>query len=650
MSQQIKRSYEFGPFRIDTVNRLLLRDGEPVPLKAKAVETLLVLVESKGQVLEKDDLMQALWPDSFVEEANLTQNIYMLRKALGDNSYIETVPRRGYRFCAQVRQWEYTAADLVLREQTRTSVIFEEEDEISTDVETGVTSAPATLAETSSLGWGNRIVSRPLVAGLIIIVLATFGTYVWRQNKSAQKGSIASIKSIAVLPFKTLQAASGDEYLGLGMADALITRLSRLGRVIIPPTSAVRKYAELDQPADQAGRELGVDAVLEGTIQRSDNGVRVTVRLMRLADGRTLWADQFDEPLTSVFRLQDSISTRAADVLALKLSGDEEKLLTRNYTSDAEAYQLYLKGRYFWNKRTEQDLKRAIGSFREAIAHDSNYALAYTGLADAYLQLPGYSEAASMEIYPNAKAAAAKALDLDNTLAEAHNSVAGVLSYFEWDWAAAEEEYRRALALDPNYAAAHHRLGVQLAAMGRFDEALFELRRAQELDPLSPITNAILAATYYEARRYDEAIAQLHKTLELDGNFGVAHVGLARTYEAQGLNDEAFKEYLKWRTLAGDSSESLAEMQQAYIAGGLKSFHSRRLKTLLKKAEQTHVRPTEVAAIYARLGEKEQAIRWLERAVSEHEGEVVWLKVLPEYDSLRAEARFTRLLERINLI
>lgn len=650
MSQQIKRSYEFGPFRIDTVNRLLLRDGEPVPLKAKAVETLLVLVEGKGQVLEKDDLMQALWPDSFVEEANLTQNIYMLRKALGDNSYIETMPRRGYRFTAQVRQWDYTASDLVLREQTRTSLIIEEEDEISTEVETGVTRAPATLGDTSHLGLGIRITRETLVAGLVIIALATLGAYVWRQNRSAQNGSIASIKSIAVLPFKTLQVESGDEYLGLGMADALITKLSRLGRVIIPPTSAVRKYAELDQVADQAGRELGVDAVLEGTIQRSDTGVRVTVRLMRLADGRTLWADQFDEPLTSVFKLQDSISARATDVLALKLSGDEEKLLTRNYTSDAEAYQLYLKGRYFWNKRTEQDLRRAIGSFQEAIAHDSNYALAYTGLADAYLQLPGYSEAASMEIYPKAKAAAAKALELDNTLAEAHNSAAGVLSYFEWDWAAAEKEYRRALALDPNYAAAHHRLGVQLAAMGRFDEALFALRRAQELDPLSLITNAILAATYYEARRYDEAIAQLQKTLELDGNFGVAHVGLARTYEQQGLDDKAFQEYLKWRTLSGDSAESLAEIQKAYIAGGLKSFHSARLKTLLKKAEQSHVRPTEIAAIYARLGEKEQAIQWIERAVSEHEGEVVWLKVLPEYDSLRSEPRFAKLLERVNLI
>ncbi len=646
MSQQIKRSYEFGPFRIDTVNRLLLRDGEPVPLKAKAVETLLVLVESKGQVLEKDDLMQALWPDSFVEEANLTQNIYMLRKALGDNSYIETVPRRGYRFSAQVRQWDYTSSDLVLREQTRTSVIIEEEDEISTDVEIGITNAPATPSTTNT---GRAVTRQTLAAGLIIIALATLGTFLWRQNRSAQKDSITSIKSIAVLPFKTLQVASGDEYLGLGMADALITRLSRLGRIIIPPTSAVRKYAELDQGADRAGRELGVDAVLEGTIQRSDNGVRVTVRLTRLADGRTLWADQFDEPLTGVFKLQDSISARATDVLALKLSREEERLLTRDYTSDAEAYHLYLKGRYFWNKRTEQDLKRAIGSFQEAIAHDSNYALAYTGLADAYLQLPGYSEAASMEIYPNARAAAAKALELDNTLAEAHNSIAGVLSYFEWDWAAAEEEYRRALALDPNYATAHHRLGVQLAAMGRFDEALFELRRAQELDPLSLITNAILAATFYEARRYDEAIAQLHKTLELDGNFTVAHVGLARTYEAQGLNDNAFNEYLKWRTLSGDSAESLAEMQKAYIAGGLKSFHSQRLKTLLKKAEQSHIRPTEIAAIYARLGDKEQAIQWLERAVSEHEGEVVWLKVLPEYDSLRSEARFTKLLERVNL-
>lgn len=647
MSQQTKRSYEFGPFRIDTVNRLLMRAGEPVPLKAKAIETLLVLVESKGQVLEKDDLMKVLWPDSFVEEANLTQNIYMLRKALGENNYIETVPRRGYRFTAQVRQWDYTASDLVLREQTRTSLIIEEEDETSADVDTEIKSVPATLAPTNRKA---RSTSRALIASVIFVGLAVVTAYsLLRQNRSNQGPSISEIKSIAVLPFRPLNVESSDEYLGLGMADALITKLSRLGHVTVRPTSAIRKYADPDQVTDRAGQELGVDAVLEGTIQRSDNRVRVTVRLMRIADGRTMWADQFDEPATSVFRLQDSISARMSGALALKLSGEEEKLLARNYTSDAEAYQLYLKGRYFWNKRTEGDLRRAIECFQQAIAHDSNYALAYTGLADAYLQLPGYSETASMEIYPRAKAAAAKALELDGTLAEAHNSVAGVLSYFEWDWPAAEEEYKRALALDPNYSAAHHRLGVQLAAMGRFDEALFELRRARELDPLSLITNAILAATYYEARRYDEAIAQLQDTLELDGNFTVAHLGLGRTYEEQGLNDKAFSEYLKWRTLSGDSALTLAEMQSTYASGGLKSFYRQRLKTLLKQTEQKHVRPTEIAAIYARLGEKEEAIRWLEKAVSEHEGEVVWLKVLPDYDSLRLDARFTRLLERVNL-
>jgi TolB-like protein len=485
-----------------------------------------------------------------------------------------------------------------------------------------------------------------LAAGFILggLLIAT-AYYLWQQKQS----SISSIKSIAVLPFKPVGIESGDEYLGLGMADSVITRLSRLGRVIVRPTSAVRKYADVDQTADQAGRELGVDAILEGTIQRSPNGIRLTVRLVRVADGKPMWADKLDEPPTSMFKLQDSVSARLSEALSLKLSGEEERTLGKQYTTNAEAYQLYLRGRYHWNKRTAADLNRAIECFQQAIASDGSYALAYSGLADSYLQMPSYSEAASMEIYPKAKAAAAKALELDSTLAEAHNSQAGVLSYFEWDWSAAEEEYRRALALDPNYAAAHHRLGVQLAAMGRFDDAVYELNKAQQLDPLSLITNTILAFTHYEAGHYGEAVEQLHKTLELDGNFSVALFGLGRTYEQQGLNDQAFSEYLKWRTLSGDSADILMEMQQAYAAEGLKGFHSVRLKILLKRAEETHVRPTEIAGIYARLGEKEKAIQWLEKAVSEHEGEVVWLKVLPDYESLRSDVRFTKLLQRVNL-
>src|SRR5207237_397156 len=265
----------------------------------------------------------------------------------------------------------------------------------------------------------------------------------------------------------------------------------------------VLKYADAGQDSVKVGQELGVDCVLDGSIQRQGERLRITVRLVRTSDGQPIWAEQFDEQATDVFKLQDSISEKVTSALALKLSTAEQKLLTKRYTDNPEAQQLYIKGRYFWNKRTAEGLQKSIEYFQQAVDLDPHYALAYTGLADAYLQLPAYSQTASMEVYPKAKAAAARALELDDALAEAHNSAAGVLSYFEWNWAAAEAEYRRAIALNPNYASAHHRLGVQLAAQGRADEALRELQRAQQLDPLYLIINSLMGLTYFNERIYD---------------------------------------------------------------------------------------------------------------------------------------------------
>ncbi|MFL6275055.1 MAG: winged helix-turn-helix domain-containing protein, partial [Blastocatellia bacterium] len=633
MSNQIKRFYEFGPFRIDTVNRRLFAHGETVQLKQKAVETLLVLVENRGEVLEKDELIERLWPDSFVEEANLTQNIYMLRKALGEHDFIETVPRRGYRFTAEVREWEEGGAELILKERTRSSIIIEEEEEIKELVEAPAAIEPLLTSEATRRTHRRTAV---VIWTTLVVLVTLLGalTYRWTQS-GARRVSAAAVQSLAVLPFKSLGADGGDDYLGLGMADTLITRLSRMGRPIVRPTSSVRKYTAADEDSIRAGQELGVDFVLDGSIQRLDDRVRVTARLVRVSNGQSLWADKFDEPLTDIFKVQDAISEKLASALALKLSSAEQQRLSKGQTASPEAYQLYLKGRYFWNKRTEEGLKQSIEYFQQAVDLDPAYALAYSGLADAYAQLPGYGPTASMEVYPKAKAAAAKAVELDSDLAEAHNSAATVLSYFEWEWAAAEDEYRKALALDPNYAAAHHRLGVQLAAMSRPDEAVSELQRAQALDPLSLIINSLVGFAYFQAHQYDQAIEQLKKTIEMDRNFAPAHEILAHVYAEKGMTTEAFAEFLETRRLSGEGEESLAAYRKAFADAGLQGFYRQWLNGLLAPSARGRVQPTTLASLYAQLGDKEQALNWLQRAVEQHEGELVWLKARSDYDSLR---------------
>ena len=648
MSKPLKRFYEFGPFRIDTVNRCLLEHGQPVPLKQKAIETLLVLVEHKGEVLEKEALMQRLWPESFVEEANLTQNIYLLRKALGADDYIETIPRRGYRFTAEVREWEEGTPDLILKERTRARILINEEEEIQEPLETQKAIEP--LAAPSATNWTRRRISLLTLSALLMLAaLLTIASYLRNSSQSKQTPAGSVIKSIAVLPFESLSVDGSDDYLRLGMADTLITKLSSLGRVVVRPTDSVRNYTDTRQDAIKAGQALGVDWVLDGSIQRVGDRVRVTVRLMRTSDGQPLWADKFDQQFTDIFKVQDVIAERLTGTLALKLSGAEQQLLAKRYTANTEAYQLYLKGRYFWNKRTEDGLKKSIEYFLQATQLDPTYALAYAGLADAYAQLPGYSATASMEIYPKAKQAAGRALELDPNLAEAHCSAAIVLSYFEWDWTAAEEEYRKALALDPHYATAHHRLGVQLAALGRTTEALNEIKHALELDPLSLIINSLLGFSYFQAQQYDQAIEQLQKTIELDANFPPAREMLARVYAEKGRPDEAFAQFLQSRKLAGETTEKLSAFQTAYTASGLKGVYRQQLDFLLASSSAARVQPTDVASLYARLGEKAPALNWLERAVEQHEGEVIWLKVLPDYESLRAEPRFADLLRRSHL-
>jgi len=614
---------------MDPKSRVLLKDDAAVALTPKAFETLLVLVENSGRLLSKEELMQALWPDSFVEEANLTVNISALRKALGESPnqhrYIVTIPGRGYRFVADVRGLrqatvpvEPPPTDRAISNQTTTS-------------------RPRTF---SHVAVGLIIL---LVAG--VIALVSFGYL--------RKNSPVQIKTIAVLPFKPLLAEKRDESLEMGIADTLIFRLNSIKGIEVRPIAAVRKYAGLDQDALAAGREQGVDAVVDGNIQIDGDRVRVTARMINLADGSVIWTDKKEQSGTDLFVLQDAITEELVRSLAVKLTDSERLRLSKHYTENAEAYRLYLLGRYLLNKRTADAYKKAIEYFQQSLAQDQTNALAYSGLADCYTSL-GSWQILPKEMFAKARESAEKALVLDDSLAEAHTSLALVKNYSS-DWRDAETEFKRAIELNPNDATAHRWYGSHLMGLGRFEEALAETNRALELDPLSLSHNAQLGRIFYLMREYDRSIEQHRKTLEIDPNFLIAHLQLGWAFEKKAMFDEALAEYEKTITLQreSDSGERVggrggveARIARTHALAGDKLRAEQLAKELEASSDNSPVSFYNLALIHDALGNKEEAISYLEKmlvAGSQRFG----LKTDPTWDDLRTNPRFQNLLQRM---
>ena len=643
MGKPANQLYQFGPFRLDTVERVLFREGEVVPLKPKVFDTLLVLIEHSGRVVEKDELMKTLWPDTVVEENNLNQNISALRRVLGagENAgqFIETVPRRGYRFVAIVKESSHELTDLVLEKHTLSSVVIEEEEH-----ETG---SKCRFFATVRVVSANRKTMAALVLFVALISVGYFFTF----NKSRHAQIISTVKTIAVLPFKLLNSGNGDdEYLGLGMTDALITRLGGINQIIVRPTSAVRGYTATQQDPLAAGREQQVEDVLEGSLQRSGERIRLTVRLLDVRDGLSLWTYQCDEQCSDLFSLEDLISERVATALVDNLSRQQREQLTRRYTENTEAYQLYLKGRYYWNKRSPEGFKKAIEFFNQATDLDPTYALAYAGLADCYNMLGDYAMLLPRQSFLKGEAAAIKALEIDETLAEAHTSLALAKLDYEWDFPGAEKEFRRALELKPNYPTAHQWYGEYFMFMGRVEESLAEMNRAQELDPLSPIISTAIGYSLWNARRYDEAIDQLKRTLELDPNFLPAIAFLELAYERKGMYQEFIATFQQEMILSGYSQEEAAAFTEAYARSGMRGFWLKGLEWLNEKqAKRAYIAPIHMAVSYALLGEKDKAFEWLAKVYSERSGWIVHLRVDPRFDNLRSDVRYSDLLRRVGL-
>jgi DNA-binding winged helix-turn-helix (wHTH) protein/TolB-like protein len=619
MGQQDNPNYEFGRFRLNAADRVLLRDGEAVPLTPKVFDILLTLVEHHGQVVSKEELMKRVWPDTFVEEGNLTQNISLLRKALGESpggvQFIETVPRRGYRFVAPI-----------------TENLSEKAEELPAFVPMNSAEIPVPAAVASPAR--RRTPAFVLAAGLVIASIIGVMYF------TSKAGNTAAIQSIAVLPFIDESADPDAEYINDKIAESLINSLSKLPQLRVVPRSVVAAYKGKAIDPRKIGEELNVRAVVTGKMRRHGDIISIQADLIDLQSVAQLWGQHYDHKVSDVLLVQDDISRDIFENLRLKLNVEEKKQL--------DAYRLYLKGRNAWNKRTGDALQDAIQFFNQAIEIDPNNTAAYAGLADCYNMLVVYGRLRPSEGFPKAKDAAARALEIDESSAEAHSSMAFIK--FRWDWnrTETEREFQTAIKLKPSYAPAHQWYSSYLVAVERFDEAIAEAKRTEELEPLSFVASSHLGWIYYLSGRNDEAIEQCRKILERDPSSFPARRYLGLAYEAKGMHAEAIAEFQTGVKLSG-SPLMLALLGHAYAVAGKKAEAQQVLNDLQQLPEQRYVSPYTVAAIYTGLGDHEQAFKWLDTAVETRDIWLMNLKVDPVFAQLRSERRFTDILARIRL-
>jgi DNA-binding winged helix-turn-helix (wHTH) protein/TolB-like protein len=635
-----RRVYAFGAFSVDPSERLLLRHGQSIPLTPKAFDTLLVLVRNSGHLVTREELMRAVWPDTFVEEAGLTRNISVLRKALGgsDEEYIETLAKRGYRFVAEVRELSPEtlragqADELVIARRTTTRIVAELDDAAE-----GVPRAlPAPRSHWLSSWRGGAVVALALLGATLVVAV--------RDRLAARA---RPVRSLAVLPFRRLGVPVEEDYLGIALADALITRLGNVRMLTLRPTSEVLQYDARTVEAARAARELKVDAVLEGTIQREGERIRVTAQLVSAETGSPVWTGKFDETLRAVLAVEDSLSDSVAHALSIQLTSRERERLGRRPTENADAHQAYLQGRYAWNKRTPDALRKAIELFTRAVEIDPSYALAYAGLADTYLVIGNHQFAAPRAVYPQAKEAVLRALALDDSIGEAHASLASILWEFDWDWRAAEAEFKRALELSPSYPTAHQWYAELLCHLGRAAEAIAEIDRARALDPVSTVIAATKGFLLYLSRQHEASIVALKQTLELDPGWALAHLYV-------GANHVARRDYAAAAEAVGEARKALGEpplilQSVAYVT----ALQGRQVeaRALLDRLERV---PPEIyadayftSAVHMALGDHETALRLLERAHDERSYWFTILKVDPGIDPLRSDPRFAALMKRV---
>jgi len=619
----------FADFDFDMRTGELRRNRTSLKLQPQPAKVLALLVSRPGEIVTRQDLAQQVWgSETFVDfEQGLNFAIRQIRSALEDDAehprFLETLPKRGYRFTASVSgaapsQIEIPAPSLTpmpprRRLLLRYGLAF-------------MTTAAVALTLALALDWGHL-----------------------RQRRSSRATSARGIESLAVLPLHNLSHDSEQEYFSDGMTDELITELAKFGGLRVTSHTSVERYKDTKRPLPDIARELGVDAVVEGTVTRSGNRVRITAQLIDGRSDRHLWAESYERDLRDVLALQNEVSGDIAKEIQIKVTNTEKSPLASARPVSPEAHEAYLKGRYFWNKRSEDGVRKGIDYFEQATRIDPNYAVAYAGLAESYIVLNGHRFLPPTQAFPKVHAAALKALELDESLAEAHTSLGAYQWEYEWDKSGAEKEFRRAIELNPSYATAHAWYAEELAALGRGDQALAEIKRAREVDPLSLPISVVAAWILYVERDNDQAIDQFQRTLEMDSNFAIAHLYLGRAYVQKGNMEQAIVEAQTATRLSGSHPFYMAWLGYAYARAGDRNEALRILHQLKVISGKKYVASHDVAAIYVGLGENSKAIAWLNRGYDEHSYTVLQLGVEPEFDSLRSDPRFKDLVQRVGL-
>ena len=526
--------------------------------------------------------------------------------------------------------------------EVHTSILPHKTDAAISSASAPTTVPPAQQARTTQLAKP-KLRLFMIAAGVLVTVAVAVGGYFYLSRRSG-----AAIDSVAVLPFENGTGDPESDYLADGLTESIIYRLSQLPNLKVSPRASVFHYKGKESDPLKVGGQLGVAAVLSGRITQHGDQITISTELTDVRNNKLLWGEQYDRKMSELLATQREIANEIGDKLKVRISGEDQRLANKHYTESNEAYQSYLKGRYYWNKRTRDGYSKAIDNFKAAIDSDPSFALAYTGLADCYNILSSYGLSSPNESFPLGKSAAMKALELDPDLAEAHTSMAYEKYQYEWDWAGGEREFKRAIELNPKYPTAHHWYGLELANQGRLDEAFAELKKAAELDPLSLAIIGSTGWTLYESRRYDEALAYFQKALDLDQSFSRAHWGIAEPYELKGNYDKAIAELQRSRQI-DDSSSTLALLAASYARAGRKAEAQSILAELNQQRKLKYVDGYRLAEIYAALGDKEQALGLLEDAYKERSSLLIWLKLEPKFDSVRSDPRYTDLLHRIGL-
>ncbi len=637
-------SYRFNSFLLDVAERQLFHDHKAVQLTPKAFDVLVYLVEHSGHLVEKDKLMNACWPDSFVEEVNLPRTIHTLRRALHEdengNKFIETVPTKGYRFVAKVNVAREQPAQKSTNGKQEISAVVENFAETVFHIPPSVTDEPV-----SKQRHPTRIIlfTVGFLSALFLIFLLSFNF------QSASSVNPNDIKSIAVLPLKPLTAENRDSIYELGIADSLILKLSSAKNLIVRELSATRQYADIEQDAIAAGREQKVDYVLASNYQIAAGKIRITSQLINVESGLVEDVFKVEQENSSIFSIQDAVAANIGGSLLKRLNREPNNHLAKRYTSNEEAYRLYLLGTTMADKRGRKNAEKAIEYFEQAVKLDPNYAPAYAGMANARTGMAFTGRDDAREQYLKAKSAIETALALDDNLAESHTYSGEIKWVCEWDFAGAEREHKRAIELNPNSSAAHRMYALYLSSMGRFDDAIAEIKIAVDLEPALALNHRIYGGTLVYARRYDEAIARLKQTLEMDPDFIEAYRWLIAAYAGKGDDDQAFEWFVKLQTKQGEEPHEIQVWKTIYAKSGWRGIYERQFEAAKEAEKKGEPNYTQLANLSVDLVQPEQAIAYLEKAMGKRQWGTVFLNVTPHYDSLRSDPRFDDLVRRVGL-